>query len=202
MSFALDVYPPPPGADPDVALWKRNPGHVNPAMLELSPDHRGLQTVFWNLLALSIAFNVTGRGAYAERGRALLDTAFLGAKALAPHMRYARMIPTVSLEDSRPNILGFHEMDDVPLALDAAALLPLSAEDRERLNVWMRCAPSASVSTGRGGSGGESARADAGKRRSPSSAPCGIICMCPRRVQGVRGVAREQPRGHAQQPGG
>jgi hypothetical protein len=141
VSLTLDAQPPPPGADPDVALWEIVPGLVNPELLKLSPDHRALQTVIWDSLSLAITFNVTGKLAYADKARALLGTAFFGGNAIAPHMRYARMIPTVSLDELRTNILGFREMDDVPLALYAAHLLQLTAAQLQGMRTWMTCVP-------------------------------------------------------------
>jgi hypothetical protein len=138
-SFSLDSFPPSSDADKTVALWGRLPGRVNPDLLAASPDYFSLQRTLWNSAVLAVTHMFTNDTAYAERGRAMLESMFLGPNGMSPSMERARMIPVVSLSDLRSNLAGFLDMNDLPFALDAAVLLSRNWEQAAPFTAWTRC---------------------------------------------------------------
>lgn len=137
VSIALDYYPPDSNTSNESVHWVRKPGQINPDLLDRSPAQ--LLAVTRKAFALSIAYNATRNTAYQTEARALLARFLGGGASLEPNMRYARMVPRESLADLLQSPLGFLEMDDLPLALDAARLLALPVEDMQALDTWMRC---------------------------------------------------------------
>eukprot|EP00892_Ulva_mutabilis_P008003 jgi/Ulvmu1/5575/UM023_0112.1 len=133
VSYALDYFPP---ADA-TASWSQQGGTVNADLLAASPDHVALQDTLWDAWTLGLAYTLTGAEKYKQQGTVILSTAFQGAEALRPTMQYARMIPDTSIEDAKLNPLGFYEMNDVGLALDAAALLDLVPPVSTGFDQWM-----------------------------------------------------------------
>lgn len=136
VSYALDYFPP---ADP-AASWGRQAGSINADLLAASPDHVALQNTLWDAWTLGVAFSLTSAPKYQQQGVSLLSTTFEGDQALLPNMQYSLMIPDTSMEDARMNPLGFYEMNDVGLALDAATLLNISPPTASGFNQWMWCA--------------------------------------------------------------
>lgn len=136
VSYSLELFPALGGVD-SADGWAPQDGSINSDLLAASPDHIALQNTLWDSWMLGVAYAVTGVQVYRERGTAILESSFVGADALLPNMQYARLIPQSSVEDSRINPLGFQEMNDVGLALDAAALLDLTPASSSSFDNWM-----------------------------------------------------------------
>lgn len=132
---------------------------MNAELLAASPDHVALQSALWDAWMLGIAYSLTGAQKYKAQGTAILSTTFTGPRAILPNMRFARMIPETSLDDARVNPLGFYEMNDVGLALDASALLDMAPPTSTSFDQWMWYALPAS------------------KPVCTSCRPCGHACM-------------------------
>lgn len=139
VSYALEFFPAVGGAESEEE-WAPQDGSINPDLVAASPDHVALQNTFWDSWILGVAFRLTGTQQYRELGAVILESTFVGADALLPNMQYARLIPQTSIEDALMNPLGFQEMNDLGLALDAAALLNLSPSALDEFNQWMWCA--------------------------------------------------------------
>lgn len=136
VSYALEFSP---SADPQ-GEWTQD-GNINSDLLAASPDHLALQNALWDSWTLAVAYTLTGEEQYSAQGAAILETTFSGTQALLPNMQYARLIPRTSIEDSRVNPLGFQEMNEIGLGLDAASLLSLSPVASAAIDDWMWCAP-------------------------------------------------------------
>lgn len=104
-------------------------------------DRTRLQLMIEDATRCALAWQMTGREAFAEHGARLLRCWFLEPETrMNPHMRFAQV--RMGHEGNEGTAPGIVEMRDLPLLLDAARLLErsgaLRAADVSDLQSWMR----------------------------------------------------------------
>jgi hypothetical protein len=140
-SYDLSYFPPPDGAAS--SAWQAASGKVNPELLRLSTDRAALRSALWDSAALTFVSAVSrpSDGVAAAAARRIISQTFLGPRGVVANFTQARAIPLDSPRTFQINPLAFRELDDLAMALDAAAMaFSAGAPQLQELSAWLGCA--------------------------------------------------------------
>jgi hypothetical protein len=135
-SYSTGYFP----LDSGAGAWILRPGEVNDELVKGSHDEAVLNDALWDTATLTAAAQLVDNKQAGERAKEIIQSMFIGDKALPPDFKYARVQPTRSKTVFRNNAEGFQVMDDVGLILLDEKTLPLGTEGRASFSTFFKYA--------------------------------------------------------------